>query len=116
MTITAHTPKWTNAEHTAIELIVQFPWIEGEVPFTATLNDTDYATELFNRASSSEFGPIEEYIVSAEHNRLQLTQEAKAYLTSTDWYITRKMETNKDIPTDVALKREEARTVLNSLN
>lgn len=63
MTITAHTPRWSNADHSAITLFVQFPWLNEEVPFTATLNDTDYATELFNAASGGDFGPIAEFIM-----------------------------------------------------
>ena len=36
-------------------------------------------------------------------------QEAKQYLSSTDWYVTRKMETGVEIPLDVLTKRAEAR-------
>ena len=38
--------------------------------------------------------------------------EAKTYLISTDWYITRFIETGKEIPEDIKLKREEARALL----
>lgn len=38
--------------------------------------------------------------------------EAKYYLTSTDWYVTRKMETKKAIPKGIAEKREAARQIL----
>jgi hypothetical protein len=36
-------------------------------------------------------------------------QEALTYLNSTDWYITRKLETGVEIPLDVSTKRAEAR-------
>lgn len=39
-------------------------------------------------------------------------EEAKYYLASTDWYVTRKMETKKAIPKDIVEKRDAARKVL----
>lgn len=39
-------------------------------------------------------------------------QEAKAYLSDTDWYITRKMETGVEIPLEVLTKRAEARLLV----
>ena len=36
-------------------------------------------------------------------------QEARAYLTSTDWYVTRHQETGVVIPEEIAIKRQEAR-------
>ena len=35
--------------------------------------------------------------------------DARKYLADTDWYVTRKAETGKAIPTDILTKREEAR-------
>ena len=35
--------------------------------------------------------------------------EARRYLAETDWYVTRKAETGKAIPDDIATKRQEAR-------
>ena len=34
---------------------------------------------------------------------------ARKYLAETDWYVTRKTETGKAIPDDIATKRQEAR-------
>ena len=34
---------------------------------------------------------------------------ARKYLAETDWYVTRKAETGKAIPDDIATKRQEAR-------
>lgn len=63
MTITAHTPQWSNAAHTAVDLIVQFPWIEGEVPFTAHVNDSEsYSIDLYNLAIADDFGSIADYV------------------------------------------------------
>lgn len=37
------------------------------------------------------------------------------YLADTDWYVTRKAETNKAIPDDIITKRQEARDKVKSL-
>jgi hypothetical protein len=37
------------------------------------------------------------------------TKKLKDYLTSTDWYYARKAETGEEVPTDVVIKRKEAR-------
>lgn len=39
----------------------------------------------------------------------QANAEARAYLQSTDWYVTRFTETGKEIPEEVKTKRDEAR-------
>lgn len=61
--ITAHSPKWGNAEHTEITLYVAFPWLISEVQFTARGNDSEaHGRALFARASAGEFGPIAAYV------------------------------------------------------
>lgn len=45
----------------------------------------------------------------AQEEQLRVNAEMRQYLSSTDWYVTRKMETGKEIPQEVELKREEAR-------
>jgi hypothetical protein len=45
-------------------------------------------------------------------SREQIQAEAKFYLSSTDWYVTRKIETGKEIPEEVSIKRAEARDLL----
>tara|TARA_R110002096_G_scaffold136122_14_gene288492 strand:- start:3542 stop:3742 length:201 start_codon:yes stop_codon:yes gene_type:complete len=37
---------------------------------------------------------------------------ARAYLTQTDWYVTRKMETGAEIPAEVSAARDAARAAL----
>lgn len=39
----------------------------------------------------------------------KVNAEARAYLASTDWYVTRKLETGVEIPADITTAREEAR-------
>jgi len=40
--------------------------------------------------------------------------KAKQYLSDTDWYITRRAETGKEIPQEVITKRNDARKLLAS--
>lgn len=51
--------------------------------------------------------PIDDSIIQAMDNEAN-----KAYLTETDWYVTRKAETGKAIPDDVLAKREAARAAI----
>ena len=41
--------------------------------------------------------------------------EARKYLADTDWYVTRFAETGKEIPDDIATKRQEARAKVKSI-
>ena len=47
-----------------------------------------------------------------EQLQAQANVEAKEYLASTDWYVTRFTETGKEIPEEVKIKREEARAII----
>jgi len=42
-------------------------------------------------------------------------KEARDYLASTDWYITRQTETGVVVPTDIVTKRAEARAAVVSV-
>lgn len=42
-------------------------------------------------------------------NQRAVRENAKKYLTDTDWYATRKAETGKPIPEDILTKRAQAR-------
>lgn len=39
----------------------------------------------------------------------QINQKARAYLTSTDWYVVRAAETGTPVPTDILTSRQAAR-------
>ena len=41
---------------------------------------------------------------------------ARKYLADTDWYVTRKAETGKDIPDDILTKRQEAREKVKAID
>jgi len=43
------------------------------------------------------------------NEQVVINMKARAYLTSTDWYVTRWLEKGVPIPEEVSQKREEAR-------
>lgn len=63
-------PKWANAEHTMLDVVVKFVEFATELPFSATQTDTSYAKTIFDRAVAGEVGPIAEY-VPPEHPESQ---------------------------------------------
>ena len=52
--------------------------------------------------------PVDTDVIQIEDNLSNL-----AYLSKTDWYVTRKAETGKAIPEDVLVKRQAARDAIN---
>lgn len=59
---TAHSPKWIDSTHTAIDLFITFDEL-GEVPFRATPNDIEtHGVDIFNKAVAGDFGPVAEFI------------------------------------------------------
>lgn len=58
----AKEPRWSNHEHTAIELLVMFSSFPDQyLPFNADPNDyMDYSKSLYSRAKAGEFGTIAE--------------------------------------------------------
>lgn len=52
--------------------------------------------------------PVDTDVIQIEDNLSNL-----AYLSKTDWYVTRKSETGKAIPEDVLVKRQAARDAIN---
>jgi hypothetical protein len=54
-------PKWVDADHTCIDMVVKFAHLEVEVPFTASLNDTEeHGRLIFAKALEGSYGEIEE--------------------------------------------------------
>lgn len=111
--ITAHSPKWSDATNTSIDLVATFPWLDVEVSFSASPNDLEvHGRDLYARALSGEFGPIAEYqppILTPEQVTAKIKFEALRYLASTDWYVIRHQETGKEIPADILAARQAAR-------
>lgn len=56
----ARAPRWDNADHTCLTLMVAFNELaDGEMPFTACADDaTEHGRDLFARALAGEFGPV----------------------------------------------------------
>lgn len=60
--VCAHSPKWSNQDHSSITLNVMFAELNKEVPFTASLKDPEpHGRELYKRAVAKEFGEIAAY-------------------------------------------------------
>ena len=59
----ARNPKWANAEHSLIDIEVDFEgYPEEYLPYTASPVDVvEHSRELYSRALSGEFGAIAEY-------------------------------------------------------
>ncbi len=59
----AKAPRWADSENTMIDLIVKFSHLDNEVPFTATLNDTElHGRELFVKARNGSYGTVADFI------------------------------------------------------
>lgn len=48
-------------------------------------------------------------VKTAEQIQAEVNAEAQAYLSSTDWYVTRFAETQVEIPAEIKVARAEAR-------
>jgi len=60
-------------------------------------------------------GKTKEQVQDEQHRtrlRSKLTEDL-AYLASTDWYITRFLELQKEIPEEISTKRQECRDRIN---
>ena len=84
------------------------------------LSEEDKALALDTRTVERMSGQVTEYLLPAEYSVevVDITQqveqdkankEALAYLASTDWYITRQLETGIQVPVEVSLLRAAAR-------
>lgn len=63
--ISASAPAWSDAAHSAIDLLVTLEGV-GEVPFTAAPNDPEpHGRTLFARAVAGDFGAVAPYVPPA---------------------------------------------------
>ena len=76
-----------------------------DIKFNVELNQFEYV-EKTETVSEHIEEPTEEDIL------LKKVQEAKSYLSSTDWYCSRLVDEGTEIPEDVKAKRAEARSVI----
>jgi hypothetical protein len=59
----AKDPRWANAEHTMIDLLIKWDGINEEFPFTASPTDVEaHGREIFALAASGAYGEIAEYV------------------------------------------------------
>ena len=75
--------------------------LHADIP-TDAIPITEQEIEELNRRSI-------EQAMNAPKTQAQINAEARAYLASTDWYVTRLNETGAVIPDDVLAERQAAR-------
>lgn len=89
--LTVTSPKWSNAEHSTIDCMVDFDELsEKFVPFTATEdNDYPHSNEIFSRCVSGDFGVIAEYYPAPEPTieelAIAIRSKRNTLLAKTDW-------------------------------
>lgn len=63
----AKDPKWVDAEHTMIDLMIKWDRFNEELPFAASQNDSEaHGRAIFAAAAAGEFGAIAEYVPPVE--------------------------------------------------
>ena len=70
----------------------------------------DEYAELINQAKEAFVMPTDEELLAQAVEVKK--QEALTYLSNTDWYVTRKIETGVEIPLDVLARRAESRLII----
>lgn len=50
--------------------------------------------------------------ITAQRNPAKVEQEARKFLTDTDWYVVRFVEKQVPVPADIGQRRDEARAAL----
>lgn len=89
--------------------------IEIEDPRPADYSDTTYyRTEqdtapyiVYSRKSAEQL---------QQHTQSQINKQSSTYLSDTDWYVTRFIETGIPVPAEVTEKRQNARDSIQKLN
>jgi|SaaInl8_120m_RNA_FD_contig_101_17197_length_857_multi_3_in_0_out_0_2 hypothetical protein len=76
-----------------------------------------YTDTSNTEATAEQYTQIEEAVVTftALNNQNIVNTTARDYLASTDWYIARKSETGTEVPSDILIKRAEARAAVVSV-
>jgi len=81
--------EWTDGPNTPVELDFVQPYID--------------AWQVVKDAQPIPEEPTAQEVLNAE---------SQAYLTETDWYLTRKFETGVAVPQEILIKRQEAREAI----
>tara|TARA_R100001510_G_C7634220_1_gene192658 strand:- start:120 stop:530 length:411 start_codon:yes stop_codon:yes gene_type:complete len=67
--VAARNPQWTNADHNAIDLEVNFEELDEEwLPYTSSAQDVcEHSRSLYTRAAAGEFGAVStEYVITED--------------------------------------------------
>ena len=80
-----------------------------------------------NDGGNSDYHDVQEWIAEgntpepeytdaeiAANAQAEINSENRAYLASTDWYVTRKADSGEAVPSDIAEARAAARLLINS--
>lgn len=101
---------YPNFEDAAIREMVGITWIDDPVEPADFSYDTYYRNEIdvapyviFERKPQEEID---------KQNQINTNNASLAYLTETDWYVTRFAETGVAIPADVKAARQAARDAI----
>lgn len=80
-------PVWVTEDKTALNLIVSFVELNGEMPFTATLyDDLPHGRDIFARACAGEFGTIADYVPpTIEQLSAEMRYHRDMLLKDCDW-------------------------------
>jgi hypothetical protein len=86
----AKDPRWVNAEHTMIDLVIKWDQIDVELPFTASPADCEaHGRAIFAAAVAGEYGAVAEYLPPPAPTPEQLAEQARVkrnqLLAESDW-------------------------------
>lgn len=114
--ISARNPRWLDADHTEIELLVTFAHC-GEVPFTASAADTEeHGYYIFDRARRGEYGAVADYVPpvppTAEELAAKKLEAAKKVRTAAVSAIKVTTASGKEFDGDETSQTRMARAIL----
>jgi hypothetical protein len=86
--------------------------VNGNMCVPVSLDNADYVKVLEWIAEGNTPAPEFTDAEIAANTQAELNVTSRAYLASTDWYVTRHAETGVAIPSDVTTAREAARSAI----
>ena len=107
----SHVRKGDQALEANIKPVFSFEY-DGLAYDSVSTSQYQFENELYD-LTDDQITEIEAFIATVEPDPTeQLNTESRQYLAETDWYVTRKVETDVGIPTDILLARAEARLAI----
>ena len=108
---------YINSENTRANCEINSP-VHGWIPYTLDPSDTDMTVDndalLASMVTNADVTPYvapTDSEVAADAQSL-VNAESLAYLSETDWYVTRLSETGVAVPSDVTQARTDARLAI----